>query len=67
MIEPLPSLIPDRTRSANTRARCHDRLERRRADTRAEARYTVERNTLLGFGALYLSSLAVHMILVFVR
>lgn len=58
MIEHLPLLSPDSTRSARTRARCHDVLERRQADARDAARYVVERNALLGFGAVYLSSLA---------
>ena len=58
MIEQLPSLTPDATRNARTLARCHDQLNRRLADARAAARYALERNALLGFGAIYLSSLA---------
>jgi len=58
MIEQLPSLTPDATRNTRTLARCHDQLNRRRADARAGARYTLERNALLGFGAIYLSLLA---------
>ena len=58
MIEQLPSLSPDTARDVRTRARCHDRLRRHRAEAQAAARYTVERNALLGFGAIYLSSLA---------
>jgi hypothetical protein len=58
MIEQLPSLEPDIDRNARTLARCHDKLNRRRADVRAAARWTVERNALLGFGAIYLSLLA---------
>ena len=62
MIEQLPSLAPDRSRTARTLARCHDALLRRRDDARAAARYTVERNLLLGFGAIYLSSLAIGVV-----
>ena len=62
MIEQLPSLTPDTARNARTIARCHDRLDRRRAGPRAPARFTIERNALLGFGAIYLSSLAIDVI-----
>lgn len=62
MIEQLPSLAPDPSRRAHTVARCHDVLNRRRVDVRAVACYAFERNALLGFGALYLSSLAVNVI-----
>ena len=62
MIEHLPSLKPDFARNARTIARCHDTLNRRRAGAAAAARYVIERNTLLGFGALYLSSLAFDVI-----
>lgn len=62
MIEQLPSLAPDPTRNARTIARCHDELDRRRANSAAVAWYTFERNALLGFGALYLSSLAIDVI-----
>jgi hypothetical protein len=58
VIEHLPGLRPDTARSARTIARCHDTLDRRRAGRRAAARYVAERNALLGFGAIYLSSLA---------
>ena len=58
MIEQLPSLTPDATRKIRTVARCHHQLNRRRADARAATRYALERNALLGFGAIYLSSLA---------
>jgi hypothetical protein len=58
MIEQLPSLEPSTAGNARTRARCHDQLRRRRADAQGAARYVVERNALLGFGAIYLSSLA---------
>lgn len=62
MIEHLPSLTPDPTRNARTIARCHDELDRRRANSAAVAPYAIERNALLGFGALYLSSLALDVI-----
>jgi hypothetical protein len=62
MIEHLPSLAPDPARNAYTIARCHDALDRRRANSAAVARYAIERNTLIGFGALYLCSLAVDVI-----
>jgi hypothetical protein len=62
MIEQLPSLTPDTTRNARTIARCHDTLNRRRAGAITAAQYVIERNTLLGFGALYLSSLAFDVI-----
>jgi hypothetical protein len=58
MIEQLPVLEPDTDRNARTLDRCHEKLNRRRGD----ARWLVERNTLLGFGAIYLSSLAFHVI-----
>jgi len=65
MIEHLPLLTPDTPRNARTIALCHDVLNRRRAGARAAARYVVERNALLGFGAIYLSSLAFAAVRVF--
>ena len=62
MIEQRPSLTPDTIRRARTIARCHDTLDRRRATAAAAAQYAVERNALLGFGALYLASLAFNVI-----
>ena len=62
MIEQLPSLTPDQTRSAQTAQRCRQMLDRRRADVQAAAHDALERNALLGFGAAYLSSLAFHLI-----
>ena len=62
MIEQLPSLAPDPTRNARIIARCHDKLDRRRATARAAARYAVERNVMLGFGAIYISSLAFDLV-----
>jgi hypothetical protein len=62
MIEQLSSLAPDPTRNARTIARCHEKLERHRADAAAVAQYAIERNALFGFGAFYLSSLAVDVI-----
>jgi len=65
MIRQLSLLAPDTSRDARTIARCHDALNRRRAGARAAARYVVERNALLGFGAIYLSSLAFAAVRVF--
>jgi hypothetical protein len=62
MIEQLPPLTPDAGRLARTMGRCHHRLARRSARSRAAARFAIERNALLGFGAVYLSSLALDMI-----
>ena len=62
MIEHLPSLAPDSTRSARTIAQCHDKLDRRRANPADVARYATERNALLGFGALYFASMAIDVI-----
>ena len=62
MIEHLPSLTPDTTRNARTIVRCHDKLDRRRANAQSAARYVIERNALLGFGAVYLSSLALALV-----
>lgn len=67
MTEQLATLAPNATRVARTLARCHDRLDRRRADVRAAARYAVERNALLGFGAIYLSSVAFNVLRVLIR
>ena len=60
MIEQLPSLTPNPDRHARTLARCHAMLDRRRADANATARYAIERNALLLFGAFYLSALALN-------
>ena len=67
MIERLPTLAPDSSRNARTVARCHHQLRRRRDDVRAKSRYAVERNALLGFGVIYLSSLAVTVFQVLIR
>jgi hypothetical protein len=67
MIEQLPSLAPDAARHARTLARCHDQLRRRRADAQAAAGSAVERHALLGFGVIYLSSLAVNVLQVLIR
>jgi hypothetical protein len=67
MIELLPSLAPDSSRTARTIARCHDKLDRRRASAQSAARYVIERNALLGFGVIYLSSLAFDVVRIFTR
>jgi hypothetical protein len=62
MIETLPLLTPDATRSATTMARCHDELAARRR--RIEARHrppglsvAVERLLIAGLCAVYLVSM----------
>ena len=65
MIAHLRSLTPDTARNARTIARCHDKLGRRRAGPRAATRYAIERNALLGFGAIYFSSLAFDVVRMF--
>jgi hypothetical protein len=67
MTDELASLTPDASRSARTLARCHDRLDRRRAALSGSRRDIVERNTLLGFGVVYLSSLAFNVLRVLIR
>jgi hypothetical protein len=67
MTDRLPSLAPDTSRNARTIERCHDRLERRRASAQSAARYVIERNALLGFGVIYLASLAFDVVHVFTR
>ena len=67
MIEQLPHLEPNTARNARTLTRCHAQLRRRRADAHAAPRYIVERNALLGFGVIYLSSLAVTALQVLIR
>jgi hypothetical protein len=62
MIQHLPSLAPDTTRHARTIARCHAQMERRRTGAQSAARYVIERNALLGFGAIYFSSLAFDVV-----
>lgn len=53
MIEQLPTLTPDSDRAKRTILRCHRQLA-----LMDKTRYALERNALLGFGAIYLSSLA---------
>jgi hypothetical protein len=67
MIERLPSLSPDSSRTARTIARCHDKLDRRLASAHSAARFVIERNALLGFGVIYLSSLAFDVVRIFTR
>jgi len=62
MIEQLPSLTPDAARTARTLARCHHQLRRRRDEAQVGARDVVERNALLGFGVIYISSLAFDLV-----
>jgi hypothetical protein len=65
MIEQLPLLVPDPTRIARTRARCHKKMVRDRS--RGQRRFAVERAVFLGIGAIYLSSLAFDVMRVLVR
>ena len=67
MNEQLPTLAPDTARIARTLARCHEQLDRRRADVRAARRYALERNALLGFGAIYMSAVAFTVAQVLIR
>ena len=67
MNDQFQTLTPDAARLARTLARCHDTLDRRRAGDRAVRRYTIERNAMLGFGAIYLSSVAFAIMQVLIR
>ena len=67
MIEELSTLAPNPNRVARTLSRCHKQLEMRRADARAAARFTLERNALLSFGGIYLSSVAFNVLRVLIR
>jgi hypothetical protein len=62
MIEHLPILIPDSDRAERTIARCHRQLA-----LMDKTRYTMERNTLLGFGVIYMSSVAFAVLQVLMR
>jgi hypothetical protein len=66
MIENLPRLSPDAARSARTRALCHHRLARPHRPPLSR-RFLIERAMLLGFGVLYLSSLAFHAVRILIR
>lgn len=63
MIEHLPRLTPDASRSARTMARCHDRLAARRRKTEARNRpsaraLTAEGVLVAGFCFVYLLAMA---------
>jgi len=64
MIENLPLLTPDASRSAKTVARCHDRLAARRRKTEARSRASnpralgAERLLVAGFCVAYLIVMA---------
>jgi hypothetical protein len=66
MIDQLPALRPDPARASRTRARCHRKLIHQ-ARPREPRRFTVERGLFLGFGALYLSSIAFDVMQVLIR
>ena len=57
MIEQLPGIIPDSKRSGRTLERCRKQMARR-VRAREQKAFAVERAVFLGFGAIYLSSLA---------
>jgi hypothetical protein len=65
MIEQLPLLVPDPKRSARIRARCHKKMVRDRS--RGQRYFAVERAVFLGFGAIYLSSLAFDVMRMLIR
>lgn len=65
MIEQLPLLVPDPKRSDRTRARCHKKMVRDRS--RGQRRFAVERAVFLGFGTIYLSSLAFDVMRMLIR
>ena len=67
MIEQLPVIAPDTDRRVRTLDRCHDKLDRRRVDARATGRWAIERNALLGFGVIYMSSVAFAVLQVLIK
>ena len=66
MIEQLPHLAPDATRSERTRARCHRQIARQHRP-RAPRSFRIERALLLGLGTLYLYALTLGVLEVLVR
>ena len=61
MIEPLPALLPDPRRRGRTLARCHKKMALQ-VRARQQKHFVVERAVCLGFGAIYLSSLAFDVV-----
>jgi hypothetical protein len=66
MIEELPMLVPSTRRRERTRARCHRALVRH-AQPAAPKHVAIERALCLGFGAIYLSSLAFDVMRILIR
>ena len=66
MIDHLPALTPDPSRADRTRARCHKKLIRQ-ARPKTRKPFALERAIFLGFGAVYLSSIAFDVMRVLVR
>jgi hypothetical protein len=65
MIEQLPILVPSAARRERTRARCHRALVRHAQPP--PPHFAIERALCLGFGAIYLSTLAFDVVRMFVR
>ena len=66
MIDQLPALTPAPGRADRIRARCHKKLARQ-ARTKSRKPLAVERALVLGFGAVYLSSIAFDVVRVLIR
>jgi hypothetical protein len=66
MIEQLPHLAPDSTRSERTRTRCHKKIARQN-QPRVPRSYRIERAVLLGLGTVYLYSLTLGVLQVLGR
>ena len=66
MIEQLPHLAPNSTRSERTRARCHKKIARLNRP-RAARSFRIERAVVLGLGAVYLYSLTLSVLQVLLR
>jgi hypothetical protein len=73
MIENLPLLTPDASRTARTIARCHDRLAARRRKTEARHRapnpkgFGAERLLVAGFCVAYLIAMAGDLLAIAAR
>jgi hypothetical protein len=61
MIEQLPALIPNPQRSDRTLARCRKKMAQQ-VRAREQKTFAVERAVFLGFGVIYLSSLAFDVV-----
>ena len=73
MIENLPRLTPDASRSAKTIARCHDRLAARRRHIEARSRaasaraFGAERVLVAGFCVAYLIAMVGDLVAIAAR